>query len=264
MKKVWWIAIGVGVLFFVVVAGVSLLGVLEIATEFPKSSVHKPMYGYSSYEEYLNGISPNLKEEREEWVANFDEMGINNASKYFTLKGWQSLSNDPDFLSAMQHFNSAWLLDNDNFNIYWGFGATLGGQYLVTEDVSDIEMSLKMFEKSLELYKEEDENHPQDRFTLSCDFARSYILRATEEELFYLDSALELTTEALDSIPSEEPHLASKALCAYTEAEVWYWKEDYEKSWEKMNIALELAPEGFYDNNPLIEVLSKEMPNPNS
>ena len=47
------------------------------------------------------------------------------ASEYYVSKGWEYFY-DNDDETSMKRFNQAWLLDNTNSQIYWGFGNLLG------------------------------------------------------------------------------------------------------------------------------------------
>lgn len=65
------------------------------------------------------------------------------ASEYYVSKGWEYFyKNDND--TSMKRFNQAWLLDNSNPQVYWGFGNLLGKK-------NEFEKSIKYFKKSIEL-----------------------------------------------------------------------------------------------------------------
>lgn len=65
------------------------------------------------------------------------------ASKYYISKGWEYFYSDENDLS-MKRFNQAWLLDNKNPEIYWGFGNLLGKR-------GEFEKSIRFFLKSIEI-----------------------------------------------------------------------------------------------------------------
>ena len=65
------------------------------------------------------------------------------ASEYYVSKGWEYFYKD-DNDKSMKRFNQAWLLDNTNSQIYWGFGNLLGRK-------KEFEKSIKYLQKSLEI-----------------------------------------------------------------------------------------------------------------
>ena len=65
------------------------------------------------------------------------------ASEYYVSKGWEYFYSDENELS-MKRFNQAWLLDNKNAEIYWGFGNLLGKK-------GEFEKSIQYFLKSIEI-----------------------------------------------------------------------------------------------------------------
>lgn len=65
------------------------------------------------------------------------------ASKFYVSKGWEYFYKNENEIS-MKRFNQAWLLDETNPEIYWGFGNLLGKK-------GEFEKSIKYFEKSIEI-----------------------------------------------------------------------------------------------------------------
>jgi len=88
-------------------------------------------------------------EKQIEWDNEFLEASVkqfkdrNKASEYYVGKGWEYFYSDENDLS-MKRFNQAWLLDNKNPQIYWGFGNLLGKQ-------GEFEKSIRYFLKSIEI-----------------------------------------------------------------------------------------------------------------
>ena len=88
-------------------------------------------------------------EKQIEWDIEFLEASVkqfkdrNKASEYYVGKGWEYFYSDENDLS-MKRFNQAWLLDNKNPQIYWGFGNLLGKQ-------GEFEKSIRYFLKSIEI-----------------------------------------------------------------------------------------------------------------
>lgn len=65
------------------------------------------------------------------------------ASVFFSDKGWQYFYKN-DFDTAMKRFNQAWLLDNQNYFAYWGFGNIMGRQQKYKESIVYFEMAKKL------------------------------------------------------------------------------------------------------------------------
>jgi len=63
------------------------------------------------------------------------------ACKHHVEMGWKYF-NQKDYDTAMKRFNQAWMLDNRNAGVYWGFGVLLG-------EKKQYEESIEMFDKSL-------------------------------------------------------------------------------------------------------------------
>lgn len=64
------------------------------------------------------------------------------ASEYYVSKGWEYYYAKNNDLS-MKRFNQAWILNNENSEVYWGFGNLLGKR-------NEFEKSIKYFLKSIE------------------------------------------------------------------------------------------------------------------
>ena len=64
-------------------------------------------------------------------------------AEYYVSKAWEYFyKNDND--TAMKRFNQAWLLDNTNSEVYWGFGNIMGKK-------NDFEKSVKYLQKSIQM-----------------------------------------------------------------------------------------------------------------
>jgi tetratricopeptide (TPR) repeat protein len=65
------------------------------------------------------------------------------ASKFYVSKGWEYFYNN-DNETSIKRFNQAWLIDNKNSEVYWGFGNILGKK-------GEFEKSIKFLQKSIEI-----------------------------------------------------------------------------------------------------------------
>jgi len=74
------------------------------------------------------------------------------ASEYYVSKGWEYFyKNDDD--TSMKRFNQAWLLDNSNPQIYWGFGNILGKKNEFVESVKYLKKSIAMDPNNAKVYE---------------------------------------------------------------------------------------------------------------
>ncbi|QOW09884.1 hypothetical protein Q73A0000_05655 [Kaistella flava (ex Peng et al. 2021)] len=84
------------------------------------------------------------------------------ASEYYVSKGWEYFY-DNDNETSMKRFNQAWLLDNTNSQIYWGFGNLLGRS-------NKFEESLKFLKKSIQI----DPNKPEVYESISVSYGQLF------------------------------------------------------------------------------------------
>ena len=65
------------------------------------------------------------------------------AAEFYVSNAWEYFyKNDND--NALKRFNQAWLLDNKNSEVYWGFGNIMGKK-------NDFEKSVKYLQKSIQM-----------------------------------------------------------------------------------------------------------------
>ncbi len=115
-----------------------------------------PMYGAKSYEEYIQNRGSYLEKIDNEFIKSVTNNGVlsnKNAGQGIVNTAFELIHLDND--TAMKRLNQIWLLDNNNPNIYIGFGFILfpRGEY---------ERSIEYLEKALELYS----NEYMDDYTL--------------------------------------------------------------------------------------------------
>jgi Flp pilus assembly protein TadD len=117
-----------------------------------------PMYGYPKIEK-----SAALKKADDDFIkAVVGTAGSREeVSRGFAGEGWRHLGNG-DAANAMRRFNQSWLLNPNNYQPYWGFGALLLAQRKPSEAATH-------FEKALSLINEESEK-PR----LLSDASRAY------------------------------------------------------------------------------------------
>lgn len=74
------------------------------------------------------------------------------ASEYYVSKGWEYFY-DNDDETSMKRFNQAWLLDNTNSQIYWGFGNLLGKSKKYQESIKYLKKSIEIDPNKSEVYE---------------------------------------------------------------------------------------------------------------
>jgi tetratricopeptide (TPR) repeat protein len=108
------------------------------------------------------------------------------ASEYYVSKGWEYFYNN-DIDTSMKRFNQAWLLDNSNPQIYWGFGNLLGKK-------GEFEESIKYLQKSIEM----DSNNAKVYECISVSYGQMYY-RTKQNK--YLNFRVESLKKALKIEP---------------------------------------------------------------
>lgn len=124
-----------------------ILLLLSIATLFhncqsqsqcPEGINLLPMYGQKEKcqeqldddKEFLAEMDKNFKSRQE-------------SSKALSSKGWEYFYRN-DFETAMKRFNQAWLLDNNNYEAYWGFANIRGKQNQLEEARNLFDLAKKL------------------------------------------------------------------------------------------------------------------------
>ena len=74
------------------------------------------------------------------------------ASEYYVSKGWEYFYKD-DNATAMKRFNQAWLLDQTNPQVYWGFGNLLGKKTEFEKSVKYLQKSIKLEPNNAKVYE---------------------------------------------------------------------------------------------------------------
>jgi tetratricopeptide (TPR) repeat protein len=200
-----------------------------------------PMYGYPDIEK-----PEALKKVDEEFIRNVVDGGSREeASRRFAGEAW-NLFRKGDGANAMRRFNQAWLLNPDNYQPYWGFGALLFAQKRPSEAVVH-------YEKALSLISEASEK-PR----LLSDVGRAYSMLGFAEsdpaksgDLFAKSHAL--FGEAIKLDPQYANAYRNWAMSLYVQ-------ENYKMAWEIVRKSRELNREVFPPG--FIDALSKKLPEP--
>jgi tetratricopeptide (TPR) repeat protein len=199
-----------------------------------------PMYGYPDIEK------PEALRKLDEDFIRSVEGSREEASKRFAGEGWRLLSKS-DAANAMRRFNQSWLLNPNNYQPYWGFGALLFAQRKPFEATTH-------YEKALSLINEESEK-PR----LLSDAARAYSMQgfiATDkmksEEFF--GRANSLFAEAIKLDPQYGNAYRYWAMSLSVEG-------NYKMAWDIVKKSRAVG--GDILSSDFIDALSKKMPEPN-
>ena len=161
------------------------------------------------------------------------------ASRVWAAQGWASLRNGKPEL-ALQQFNQAWLLDSQNYQVFWGFGAILSEQGRLGEAIEQLEVASRLVDE------------PAQKVALLSDLGSVYSeLAARLPEDKQLDraqhfiSANRRFTESLEIDPNYAPSWREWAISLVRQ-------ERYSEAWIKAKRAIELKaepfPAGFLDD----------------
>jgi tetratricopeptide (TPR) repeat protein len=169
------------------------------------------------------------------------------ASSVWAAQGWASLRNGKPEI-ALQQFNQAWLLNSQNYQVFWGFGAVLSEQGKLEAAVEQLSVANQLIDEPAHkvallsdlgsVYSELAARLPEDR---QLDRAQHFI------------SANQRFAESLDIAPNYAPSWREWAISLYRQ-------ERYSEAWIKAKRAIELKaepfPAGFLDD------LRKKHPEP--
>jgi len=199
-----------------------------------------PMYGGLDRSQY-----PDLRAADEKLIADTTRHygSREKASEAFVRNGFAYYGRD-DLANAMRRFNQAWLLDPNNPEVYFGFGAVLhdAGKYCVASI---------QFDKAASFGR-----YIQDMLP---DFARVLVLCAVKDKSLS-ESAKKAMFDRADSLYGEA--LSKEPNKGYVHASMssaFYWREKYSEAWRAVKDARASGgrvPEQF------LRMLRDKMPEP--
>lgn len=167
------------------------------------------------------------------------------ASNAMANLGWKYLRSG-DGATAMKRFNQAWLLNENNYQAFWGFGTLSAMQ-------NKLDKGISYFEKALSLLDNENQ-----RSRLLNDTAEAYSMQGA----YQTDKTKSQASFArANALLEEAVKLALQNSNIYiTWAISLYREENYPKSWEMVKKARSLSGRTIPPN--FIEALTKKMPEP--
>ena len=168
-------------------------------------------------------------------------------SDALATQGWAAVRAKQDDL-AMQHFNQAWLLNPNNYRVFWGFGAVMSGRGRLAEALEHLEKARQLIDDSAQ------------RVALLCDLGTVYSEYAARlpanrelERAQHFVMANSRFTESLENDPKYAMSWREWAMSLYEQ-------ERYSEAWVKVQRARELRAEPFPPE--FLQKLSTKMPEP--
>jgi tetratricopeptide (TPR) repeat protein len=146
-----------------------------------------------------------------------------NASAAFVNNGFAYYNRD-DLINAMRRFNQAWLLDPNNPQAYWGFGAVLHDQGKNCE-------AMKFFEKALSFGRFINGMYP--------DAARVISLCAVSDKSLSSDDRTRLVDRADALYADAAERDQNKGYVYASWATAYYWRGQYAEAWHMVKRARE-------------------------
>ncbi|MBI2366507.1 MAG: hypothetical protein HYV01_16135 [Deltaproteobacteria bacterium] len=167
------------------------------------------------------------------------------ASRVWASRGWASVRGGKLDL-AIQQFNQAWLLNSQNYQVFWGFGAVLSEQGRLAEAIEQLEIANRLIDE------------PAQKAALLSDLGSVYSeLAARLPEDKQLDRAQHFVSanrrfaEGLEIDPNYAPSWREWAISLFRQ-------ERYSEAWIKAKRAIELKAEPFPAN--FLNDLRKKVP----
>ncbi|GAB2636495.1 hypothetical protein GCM10027035_32720 [Emticicia sediminis] len=184
---------------------------LPLFGEFEKTDAQKAVD-----EEFLKACDLNFKTRSE-------------ASEFFATRAWEYLG-EGEKDTATYRFNLAYLLDDENSDVYWGLG-------VIAYQNEKYAQAIDLMNRGLEI--EDDDN-----VTLIVDLSTVYIKCFTvDAEKEDLRKAFELLTKALTKQPESANALMQLSLAKLL-------NEEIDEAWERFHQGYELDPD-----NASVEIL---------
>ncbi len=151
------------------------------------------------------------------------------ASEFFTTRAWQYLG-EGEKDTATYRFNLAYLLDDENSDVYWGLG-------VIAYQNEKYAQAIDLMNRGLEI---EDDDNVTLLVDLSTVYIKCFTVDAEKEDL---KKAFELLTKALVKQPESANALMQLSLAKLL-------NEEIDEAWERFHQGYELDPD-----NASIEIL---------
>ncbi|KFF10072.1 tetratricopeptide repeat protein [Flavobacterium hydatis] len=131
------------ILFLIILAQFSC----QSQTDCPQGINLLPMYGeVKKCEQQIQSDKEFLLQTEKQFKSR------EKAAELYVSKAWEYFYKD-DNDTAMKRFNQAWLLDNTNPQIYWGFGNILGKKKEFEESIKYLKRSIEIDSNNASVYE---------------------------------------------------------------------------------------------------------------
>jgi len=236
MKKKILISIASAVLIILVIVGIRSLNSAPVTL-----SNTLPMYGANSYKQYIANRSPEMKTADETFITDTTKNQTKDEAIKSTVRtGWISIAKS-DTDTAMMRFNQAWLLDQDNFNVLWGYGTIYGIK-------GELQKSADYFDKAIETYSEAKAVTANDYLSLWDDASLSYLnlsdtylKDSPKKSKMYASKAIKLLTSSLSQTDKLPKNIIPQVMFLLSVA--YFNNEDYEKARGQYDMTVKAYPE---------------------
>ncbi len=208
------------------------------------------MYGASSYKQYISNRTAEMKTTDEAFIADTTaNQTKEEAVKAIIKQGWKSVV-ARDFDGAMTSFNQVWLLDQDNFNALWGYGAIFGS-------TDELQKSADYFDRAISMYSERKVVVLNDYLPLWNDAAVSFLnlsdVYAKSDPVKskkYASKALDLLNNSLKQIDKLPRNMILQEM--YLIAVAYFNLGDYQNARGAYDAAVKQFPEIKEDSSAVL------------
>lgn len=225
--------------FLTFIPMVFLTGCLATMSEQTTRVDEVPMYGGIDRTKF-----PELVEADKQFISDVTkEFGSRGKASQLWVKQGFKFYNQNRLGMAMRRFNQAWLLNDENAEVYAGFGSVLHDQGKYCD-------AMQMMQKSLSL-------NPPTYQGIYTDAGRVFTLCAISDDVDSAETKSNLISMSEALYQEAEKLEWNKAYTYGSWATAYYWRGDYSGAWlmvEKQKEAGGLPDKHF------LELLSKEMP----
>lgn len=207
---------------------------------------------YGQPETPLSGF---VKKANEDFIKEaIGPSGPFNGNRKEASKAWAAMANDfinkGDLDYAMRRYNQSWLLDENNYQPYWGFGQII---ILQRQNAQDIDKAITFYEKAKALINDE---YQKQALLGDLGIAYSRKARAISND----DEAQGKYFEMANKYFSESANMDRTYSVIY---EGWanslYHEKKYAEAWQKVKQAEAM---GHPVNQKFKENLNRSMPEP--
>lgn len=230
----------------IVVIIIILLNVSYFSSDKKLANNKIPMYGFSSYDQYLRertSTSAKIDDDFVKGLLDHDKGDKRGLSNQACDRGFQYFNSD-DASTAMKRFNQGWILDHENPCVFAGYGYVYGktGEY---------DKATTYYEKAIQLS--------------ASDKSYSWIYTDYSEIMI---QCYHFSKERVDCLNKAETSLNIAAKLSdnpkvhRSMAFLYYEKGDYQKAWDEVHKAINggMSKDAF--NTGFGQALREKMPDP--